>query len=356
MPANASDLARLYPLDSLRPENLEHLAKEAEVEEVGRGTVLFLAGDTDDHTIYLLAGQVLGRYPDGKSKSTDGGSLQGRYALGDLQPRRFSAEVESLAATIVKLDRRFLEKIITWDQLSRSENFKHYDAEPGANRWVYRLLQNRALHKMPTGNIERMFQRFEEVPVKAGDVIVREGDAADFFYVIKDGTCAVSKHTDQGEAVVAYLVRGDTFGEDALLTNSTRNATVSMKTDGKLMRLSSKNFTEVLKPPVVDWVTPGQASILVRQGAIVLDVRLPEEFDERAVKGALNVPLFMLREKAQDFERGRKVVVYCNTGERSAAAAFILGKIGVAAFALQGGLSAMIRSLEKQALEKGTKE
>ena len=145
------------------------------------------------------------------------------------------------------------------------------------------------------------------------------------------------------------LVRGDTFGEDALLTNSTRNATVVMKTAGKLMRLSSKDFTEVMKPPVVDWVTPGQASILVRQGAIVLDVRLPEEFNDRAVKGAVNVPLFMLRERAADFERGRKVVVYCNTGERSAAAAFILSKMGVPVFALQGGLSAMIKQLEKSA-------
>jgi CRP-like cAMP-binding protein len=355
MSIDTAELAKLYPLDSMRAENLEQLAREARTEELGRGAVLFRAGDNDDETIYLLSGQVVGRYPDGKVKTTDGGSLQGRYPLGDLQPRRFTAMVESLSATVLRIDRRFTEKVITWDQLSRQENFRHYDPEPGANRWVFRLLQNRALHKMPTGNIERMFQRFEEVAVDAGQVIVREGDPADYFYVIKEGTCAVSKHTDQGEAVVAYLVRGDTFGEDALLTNSTRNATVAMKTAGKLMRLSSKNFSEVMKPPVVDWVTPGQASILVRQGALVVDVRLPEEFDERAVKGALNVPLYMLREKAVEFERGRKVVVYCNTGERSAAAAFILSKMGVPVFALQGGLSAMVKSLEKSAAAKADK-
>lgn len=349
MSAIPSDLARLYPLDSLRPENLEQLAREATVEEVGKGAVLFKSGDVDDNTVFLLTGHVRGDYPDGKTKTIDGGSIQARYSLGDLQPRRFTAVVTSMTATVAKIDRRFMEKVITWDQLSRSENFRHYDAEAGANRWVFRLLQNRALHKMPTGNIERMFQRFEEVPVAAGDMIVREGDAADFFYVIKEGTCAVSKHTEAGDAVVAYLVRGDTFGEDALLTNSTRNATVVMKTAGKLMRLSSKDFSEVMKPPVVDWVTPGQASILVRQGAIVLDVRLPEEFNDRAVKGALNVPLFMLRERAAEFERGKKVVVYCNTGERSAAAAFILSKMGVPVFALQGGLSAMIKQLEKGA-------
>lgn len=352
MPVESALIAKCYPLDSLRPENLEQIALDAEAQELGQGTVLFRAGDNDEHTIYLVAGTVTGKYPDGKVKTLDGGSIQGRYALGDLQPRRFTATVSSLAATVVRVERRFMEKVLAWDQLSRAENFRHVDPDPHGNRWVYRLLQNRALHKMPTGNIERMFQRFEEIPVKPGDVIVREGDAADFFYVIKEGTCAVSKRTEQGEAVVAYLVRGDTFGEDALLTGLTRNATVSMKTSGKLMRLSSKDFTEVLKPPVVDWVTPGQASILVRQGAVVVDVRLPEEFAERAAKGAINIPLYMLREQGAELDRKRKVVVYCNTGERSAAAAFILAKMGLSVVALQGGLSSMIKSLDKQAGEK----
>lgn len=349
MGVNSADIAKLYPLDSLRPEHLEQIANDAERLEVGKGAILFTAGDTDEHTIFLLEGVVRGQYPDGKVKTTEARSLQGRYAISDLQPRRFTAVVESMHAVIVKIDRRFMEKVITWDQLSRSENFKHYDTDTNANRWVFRLLQNRALHKLPTANIERMFTRFEEIAVNAGDVILREGDAADYFYVIKEGTCSVSKLVDGEDAVVAYLVRGDTFGEDALLTNSTRNATVAMKTNGKLMRLSSKDFTEVLKPPVVDWVTPGQASILVRQGALILDVRLPEEFNDRAVKGAQNVPLFQLRERATEFERGRKVVVYCNTGERSAAAAFILSKMGVAVFALQGGLSAMVKQIEKSA-------
>jgi CRP-like cAMP-binding protein len=348
MSIEASDLARFYPLDKLRAENLEQLAREAQVEEVARGTVLFRAGDSDEHTIFLLSGRVRGDYPDGKTKESDASTLQGRYALGDLQPRRFTATVTSFTATIVKLDRRYLEKIQTWDQLSRAENFRHFDPAPDANRWVFRLLQSRALHKLPTGNIERMFQRFEEIAVASGDVIIREGEEADYFYVIKEGAASVSKSLETGNAIVAYLVRGDTFGEDALLANTVRNATVTMIKDGKLMRLSKKAFDEVMKPPVVEWLTPGMASILARQGAVVLDVRMPEEHAERAIKGAQNVPLYTLRESVADFDRSKKYIVYCNTGERSAAAAFILSKLGFQVFALHGGLSGMIRQLEKQ--------
>jgi CRP-like cAMP-binding protein len=274
--------------------------------------------------------------------------LQGRYPIGDSQPRRFTATIASDTARIARLDRRYTEKVIAWDQLSRAENFKHFDAAPDGNRWVFRLLQSRAFHKMPTGNIERMFQRFEEIQVKAGDTIIREGDVADYFYVIKDGACSVSKYLDGVESVVAYLVRGDCFGEDALLSNTKRNATVKMMQDGRLMRLGKKPFEEVLKPPVVEWLTPGQASLMARDGATVIDVRLPEEHELRAIKGSVNIPLYRLREDAaEQFRKGGKYIVYCNTGERSSAAAFILTKLGFDAFALQGGLMGMVRQLDK---------
>jgi rhodanese-related sulfurtransferase len=351
MSVNSSDLAKLYPLDKLRPENLEQLAREAVSEEVGRNTILFTAAETDESTIFLVSGRVRGDYPDGKKKEIDATTLQGRYALGDLQPRRFTAIVTSLSAMIIKIDRRYLEKVQTWDQLSHLENFRYYDPSPEANRWVFRLLQSRALHKLPTGNIERMFQRFEEVEVKTGDIIIREGEVADYYYVIKDGAASVTKHLETGDAIVAYLVRGDTFGEDALLANTTRNATVAMIKDGKLMRLSKKSFDEVMKPPVVEWLTPGIASIMARQGAAIIDVRMPEEFEQRAIKGATNVPLYAMRETVADYDKTKKYIVYCNTGERSAAAAFILSKLGFQVFALQGGISGMIRQLEKKAGE-----
>lgn len=350
MSVDSSDLARLYPLETLRQETRDQLASEANNTDYVRDEVLFRNGDIDTDTLYLLEGEISGEYPDGKVKNVSAAALQGRYPIGDSQPRRFTATVVSESARIVRMDRRYTEKVIAWDQLSQAENFKHFDATPDGNRWVFRLLQSRAFHKMPTGNIERMFQRFEDVPVKAGEVVIRQGDVADYFYVIKGGACSVSKVLDGAEAVVAYLAQGDCFGEDALLSNTQRNATVKMMQDGRLMRLGKKAFEEVLKPPVVEWLTAGQASLLARQGATVVDVRLPTEHEQRAIKGSVNIPLFRLREDAADqFKKDGKYIVYCNTGERSSAAAFILTKLGFNAYALQGGLMGMVRQLEKVA-------
>jgi CRP-like cAMP-binding protein len=348
MSVDSSDLAKLYPLETLRQETRDQLASEASSADYVQGEVLFRYGDLDDDTLYLLEGEISGEYPDGKVKNVSASALQGRYPLGDSQPRRFTATVVSERARVVRMDRRYTEKVIAWDQLSRAENFKHFDASQDGNRWVFRLLQSRAFHKMPTGNIERMFQRFEEVAVRAGETVIREGDAADYFYVIKDGACSVSKYLDGVESVVAYLVRGDCFGEDALLSNTVRNATVKMMQDGALMRLAKKSFEEVLKPPVVEWLTPGQASLLAREGATVIDVRMPAEHEQRAIKGSVNIPLFRLREDAAErFDKKGKLIVYCNTGERSSAAAFILTKLGYNAYALQGGLMGMVKQLEK---------
>lgn len=337
----------LYPLDSLRPETREQLASETAFSDYARGEVLFRSGDLDDHTVYLLEGEVNAEYPDGKTRQFGGRSVQGRYALGEAQPRRFTATVTSAHARVARLDRRYMEKVIAWDQIARSAAFG--DSGADSNRWVFRLLQSRAFHKLPTGNIERMFQGLEEVVVRAGDVIVREGDEGDYFYVIKEGAASVHKHLDEDESIVAYLVRGDCFGEDALLANTTRNATVKMMQDGRLMRLSRSTFENVLKPPVVDWLSPAQASLLARTGAVVIDVRLPAEFEERAIRNSINLPLHRLREDAVDrFGRDDKLIVYCNTGERSSAAAFILTRLGFDAYALQGGLLGMLRQQERQ--------
>jgi rhodanese-related sulfurtransferase len=173
---------------------------------------------------------------------------------------------------------------------------------------------------------------------------MREGDAPDNFYVIREGTASVSKLLDGAQQVVAYLREGDAFGEDALLSNSPRNATVRMMQGGRLMKLSKPSFEAVLKPPMVAWVLPAEAARLVQDGATLLDVRMPEEFAQRAISGAINVPLFRLREDmSKRVEPGARVVVYCNTGERSAAAAFVLNGLGYAVHALHGGLGAMLR-------------
>jgi CRP-like cAMP-binding protein len=346
MPVPATELARLFQLDTLRPETRDQLAREAMVSDYQRGENVFEAGDLDDDTVYLLDGELKCNYPDGRSVSHIASAPHGRYSLNDAIPRRFTAKVVSGKARVMRLDRRYLEKLITWDQLSRDDNYRHFGGAPGGNNWVFRLLRAPAFARLPTGNIEKMFQMFEPVTVKPSEIVMREGDAPDYFYVVREGTASVSKYLDGAPQVVAYLREGDTFGEDALLSNLPRNATVRMMQGGQLMRLSREAFEAVLKPPMLSWVLPAEAARLVHAGAALLDVRMPEEHAQRAIDGSVNVPLYRLREDvANVLPSGSRVIVYCNTGERSAAAAFVLKRLGYEVSALHGGLGAMLRLL-----------
>ena len=333
-------LNKLYPLDTMQPAHIKLLAEEGEVRDLRRRDVVFEEGANDGETIFLLSGKLIGRYSDGREREIDSNSPNTKYAVGDLQPRRFTAEVISAAARIVAFNRGFIEKVMTWDQISRSPQFNLHSTADSA-RWVFRMLKSRALLRLPAGNVQRMFERFEPINVPPKQDVIVEGDEGDYFYVVKDGEYEVAKAEGKVQKVVAVLGPGDSFGEDALISKQKRNATVRSRTAGTLMRLSKKDFSELLRHPVVDWITPGQASALKSMGGVVLDVRLEDEFDRTHLKDALNAPLFRLREEMSARNKQLPYVVYCETGERSASAAFILNKLGFRAYAIRGGLSSV---------------
>lgn len=63
---------------------------------------------------------------------------------------------------------------------------------------------------------------------------------------------------------------------------------------------------------------------MVDEGALLLDVRSPQEFEQGHLEGATLIPLHELKERAKELHNGQKVVVYCRSGNRSHRAAKIL--------------------------------
>lgn len=337
-------LEKLYPLDTLLEAHLKLLAEEGDLRDLKRGEVVFEEGANDGESIFLVSGRLVGNYSDGRVREIDANSKHTRYAVGDLQPRRFTTKVQTAAARVVVFDRGFLEKVLTWDQISRNPQFALGSTSECA-QWVFRMLKTKALLRLPAGNVQRMFERFEAIQIMPLQNVITEGEEGDFFYVVKEGDFEVIKEVDGVYKVVAKLGRGDSFGEDALISDEKRNATVKAATAGTLMRLSKRDFSELLRHPVVDWVTPGQASALVSNGAGLIDVRMKEEHEQRSLKASVNKPLFRLREEMGGMNEEVPYVVYCDTGERSASAAFILNKLGYQAFAIRGGIGSVTQLL-----------
>ncbi len=71
-----------------------------------------------------------------------------------------------------------------------------------------------------------------------------------------------------------------------------------------------------------------QAHRWVSDGATLLDVRTPAEFDRGHLSGAINIPLQDLSARLSELDASRKIVVYCRSGGRSGGATKALKAAG----------------------------
>ncbi len=340
-------LRTLVPAQSLNAENFQELSSKAVVEEIPAGRVVFKKGDTDRKSVYVLSGDVELIDDSGKSKIIKGGSSEARHAIANQQPRQLTAKARN-KVSITRIDSDLLDILLTWDQLSGIEVAEVSSApqsEAEGGDWMTRILQSKAFLRIPPANIQHMFMRLQELPMKAGQVVISQGEAGDYYYIICRGRCKVQRESANGASVtLAHLSDGDAFGEEALLSEAKRNATITMETDGLLMRLSKVDFEELLKAPMLNEVDLEGAKEMVKDGAVLLDVRMETEHKAGSIKGSINVPLFMLRLRAEGLDASKPYICYCETGRRSSAAAYLLSEQGFDSFVLKGGLQAIPRS------------
>jgi len=350
-PVDVALLRRFAPLDGLKKENQAALARKVFVKEMDAGRLLFKQGDQDKRVIWVVSGTVELREDDRTIGVIRGGTPEARNPLTTKPLREFSARAMD-QVEYLSIDSELLDVMITWDQTGTYEvaelQTQFQNAE--GDDWMTTLLQSRAMQRIPPANIQAIFLRMQRMPHRAGDVIISQGAEGDYFYCIVSGRCLVTRETPLNKDGIrlAELGVGDTFGEEALISEAKRNATVTMLTDGVLMRLGKADFRELMTEPLQRWVTPSEAeAMVITRRAVWLDVRLPSEFQNLAVEGAINVPLYFIRLKLSTLDKGRPYIVYCDTGRRSSAAAFILVERGFDAYVLKGGLASMERGLTR---------
>jgi MFS family permease len=119
-------------------------------------------------------------------------------------------------------------------------------ASPAIDPVRLRLLDQEIFAGMPPARIEAAARQLLAVPVEAGDVVVRQGDVADRFYVIDAGTLRVTQQRDGVEAELRELGPGALFGEIGLLRNVPRTATVTATTPAVLYALDAEAFGELV--------------------------------------------------------------------------------------------------------------
>ena len=195
-----------------------------------------------------------------------------------------------------------------------------------------------AFSQLPPAHIDALLRRFERIEATEGEVIIREGAEGDYYYLVESGRCQVERLVGGVSMNLAELKSGDTFGEEALVSAARRNATVTMKTDGSLLRLSKQDFDALLREPLLRGINIEQANQKALNGAQWIDVRYMSEYQYDKLPGAVNIPLSEIRNAFGALDIDREYIVYCQSGRRSSAAAFLLAQRGYHVYLLEGGL------------------
>jgi CRP-like cAMP-binding protein len=344
-------LKSLIPINALRAESFQQLLRRARIEQVPAHHAVFELGDADPENIYLLKGEMTLTPRNGAGRTIVGGGEDARYALAQLKPRQF-AGVTTSEATIARVDAVLLDRMLTMDQAA---GYEVAEFGAGDGEWVFRMVQHPSFERVPAANLSALFGRFTSVEMRAGQPIIRQGDPGDYYYIIRSGRVNVSgKSEKDGRTVMLSSLReGDGFGEEALVSGAPRNADVTAATAVTLMRLAKQDFDELLREPLVKWVSLPGAQGMAQAGAGIIDVRTEDEFGRGAIEGAVNLPLCALRIKARLLDPARRYVVCCQSGNRGAAAAFLLSQRGFDVHVLRGGLSAAALAGEAWSAHRG---
>jgi CRP-like cAMP-binding protein len=338
---DAAQLGNFSPFDTLESAHLTDLINSIEILHAAQGQVLFEKGDTEKRSIYLLSGTVSLRNGDQDLGTIVGGTDEARNPVAKSLPRQLTA-VAADDVEYFSIDSELVDVTLTLDHTGMYEVGEFTSELNGSEGdWMSALLRTRTFQLIPPQNIQMIFMRLNRVDYKAGHVVIRQGTKGDDFYIIKSGRCMVTRETPLNNENIdlAELGVGDTFGEEALISNEVRNATITMLTDGTLMQLGRDDFQSLLNEPMIVSLDHEEADEAVTQGGKWLDVRVPSEFKAFRKENATNLPLYLLRHKLDALDRKTPYVVYCDTGRRSSAAAFILNQKGFETAVLKGGLN-----------------
>lgn len=328
-------LRRFEPFGALPETHLRDILKKARLMTLPAGKMLFKRGDSSKLCYYLVAGSVDLSDMAFNITRVCYFDEQAKHPLDMQTPHKHSA-ITKEDVSVLTVDRDHLDLVLTWDQAGNYMVTDLSEDSAMERDWMHCLLESRLFTQIPPANIQQLFVNFKSMDAVVGQVVVREGEDGDRFYVLANGMARVTRNTFRGTEELAMLEPGDFFGEEALIGDTVRNATVTMFTDGSLMWLSKDQFTRLLRDPVIKAVKSTEIETLRNTRQVrIIDVRLRGEYNHAHIQDAESFPLNELRNKLQNMPKDITYVVTCDGGRRSELGTYLFREAGCDAYVLK---------------------
>lgn len=338
-------LQNYYPYNQITDRGMEELCPNIEIHDhkITEDVTQYLDNFGEIH--YLAEGQI-------EIECTDSGTKEQFNSIIDEQltplPDQIPETNRVTALTDIKIlsiNQQALNKILAKDQ-PHNPQVKNFllTGKQGKLNWKEAFLMASGFRHIASEVTDEAFRRMEPVKVSKGEVIIKQGEVSEYFYIIVKGRCEVIRESEtlkQPLKLVEYGP-GASIGEDALVSDQPRNATVVMLTDGKLMRMNGNDFRFLFALPLTRSVDFKQAREFISNGGRWLDVRMPNEVkDNMRLPDSLCIPHPILRNRLLSTDPKYRYIVACNDGQDSSVMTYVLSKYGFDAFYLQEGLNSI---------------
>jgi CRP-like cAMP-binding protein len=326
---------------NLSNKALEELSKKLQRVSYCAGSEIIQEASPADSFFFIHNGEVevmkMTRWGQTSTISIMGkGEIFGEMALLT-SSLRSAAVIAKTDVDLFKLMKKDFEQIVLMD----SEFSKIMQERFTTHNYFNQMKSLEPFELCKPYQISLFLEKMRERKYAAGEHIITQGQKGEHYYVITSGRVAVLKQVrDEEPKRIAVLVEGEGFGEEALITEARRNATVQALDETTVWELSKSDFNAILKTSFLEEVFFEDIPESNHGHYLFIDVRSESEFHGEHIPEALNIPLDELRQRYYELDKTREYYAYCQVGVRSATAAFLLTSRGIKAKAVRGGLSA----------------
>ncbi|MCL6415342.1 cyclic nucleotide-binding domain-containing protein [Aestuariirhabdus sp. Z084] len=344
-------ISRLHPMQLLGKPAQKQLIEIALQIKVKQGSMVLKKRKELTSYSYLFKGKVELRHSFDDRRLL---SVEDEMALQPLEDLiDIGASIRALEeCVILRFDRDFIDNLRTSSSPASSPVDSTYGVvsiEGDANYldssmidddyqedWTLQLLDSPLARNLKPTALHRLMAKLERVDVKLGDQLIEQGQRADYFYILISGEAALSTDLHgpfNGQTI--NLSEGTHFGEEALLGDTLRNATIKMTSDGVVGRLNRQQFLEVFSESLLPTLPEQQFNQLLEQeeiACLLLDVRFREELRDDTRENVLNIPISRLRSALPQLNRGTTYLLSAQGGPRSELACCILRQHDFSAF------------------------
>lgn len=338
----SSDLKKYNYFSSLSDNALESLAKKITTATFPAGSEIIKENSMGSSFYFVKEGEleVTKKTKSGQdAKLSVIGSGQGLGEMALLTGAIRSSSVRTITDSVLyELPKADFEEVVL-----NEAAFEHMLADKVSGYKQYtrvKTLQPFAL--LTPEKMYAVMQKMVEKTYAAGENIIVQGEKGDCYYIIKSGSVAVlkKKKGEDGLKQVDLIGEGEAFGEEALIRDDPRNATCRTREETTVYVLNKKDFNQIVKASFLNNIFPEEISLdTYLEDYMVIDARVPAEYQEEHIYGAVNIPVEMLRHKCADFDKTKKYITYCLNDSRGMVAAFLLKNRGFDAKCLRGGVS-----------------